>query len=254
MFFAGPGKYEACNLFTVGHFILAFITILGVIIALKCTLKNITKEKTKKIIRNCTIFVWIFEIVIMTFKISTGGIAHVNNYVPLYFCSMLLYAGAFSAFTNGTLKRIGDVFLASGGIIGGATYLLYPITSLATYPMFHLVSVHSFIFHGIMVYLGLLMNITNYIEIKLKDIKYYFTIIAGFSFMAYIINQIFDSNLMFISKNYPGNAIINYLYNATGNYFALVMILGQATLPFYLVYGLKKVIDYKFIKKGEENK
>ena len=72
--------------------------------------------------------------------------------------------------------------------------------------------------------------------------------------MAYIINQIFDSNLMFISKNYPGNAIINYLYNATGNYFALVMILGQATLPFYLVYGLKKVIDYKFIKKGEENK
>lgn len=237
MFFSEPGKYEACNLFTIGHFILFLLTIVGIIVALKCT-KSI--KNTKKIIKNCTIFIWIFEIVIIIFKISTGGIAHVNNYVPLYYCSILLYAGLLSSFAKGKLKRIGDVFLATGGIIGGALFLIYPITSLATYPMFHLVSVHSFIFHGMMVYLGLLINLTQYIELKNKDIIYYFSIVCLVAFVAYIVNQIFDSNLMFISKNFPGNVVIEFLYNTTGKYFSLVMTLGQATLPFYLIYALKR--------------
>lgn len=242
MFWAKAGEYEACNLFTLGHFSLVILTILGIIVALKIT-KN--KKNIQKIIRNCTIFIWIFEVIIIFFKISTGGWLNVNNYVPLYYCSILLYAGALSSFSKGKLKRMGDVFLATGGIVGGAFFMLYPITSLATYPVFHLVSLHSFIFHGIMIYIGLLINFTHYVELNKKDIVYYFSIVAIVATIAYVVNQIFDSNLMFISKNFPGNIVINFLYNATGKYFALIMVLGQATLPFYIIYGLTKKQDEK---------
>jgi len=235
MFFAKQGMYEACGLFTPQHFILIAITLITIIIALKYT---INKKDVQKIIKKCTIFICIFEIIIITFKIINDGITNINNYVPLYYCSILIYSGLLSSFGRGKLKRVGDVFLATGGIIGGMTFIIFPTTSLASYPMWHLVSIHSFIFHGIMVYLSLLINITNYIELEKKDIVYYSGFVGIICIIAYIVNNIFGSNLMFISQNFPGMPI-EFLYNLTGEFFTIVMILAQMYIPFYIIYGLK---------------
>jgi uncharacterized membrane protein YwaF len=243
MLFAYPGKYEPCGLFTIDHFKLIIITIIGIIIALKKTIKK-SKEEVKQIIKRCTVLVWFLEIIVIGFKLKTGSIRHVNNYVPLYYCSLLLYAGGLASFAKGTLKRVGEVFLATGGIIGGIVFIVMPTTSLPTYPMMHFVSLHSFLFHGIMVYLGLLINITHYIELELKDIKYYAGLVGIVCILAYIINNIFDSNLMFISKNFPGTPI-EYIYNFTGPAFTFVMCIVQMTLPFYTIYGIKKLAGGK---------
>lgn len=89
------------------------------------------------------------------------------------------------------------------------------------------------------------MLITNYTTIKKSDIIYYSAIIVGISIIAYIVNLIFDSNLMFISQNYPGT-FIEIIYNLTGKLFPIVMIVSQATLPFYIVYGIyNKIKDKK---------
>ena len=241
MCLARAGEYEACGIFTIKHFILVIITIISIIIALRYT----AKKDVNKIIRSCTIFVWIFECLIITFKITTGGIGHINNWVPLYYCALLLYAGGLSSFGKGSLKRVGDVFLATGGIAGGIIFILLPYTSLPTYPMFHLVSIHSFVYHGIMLYLGLLVNITNYIELKKEDIIYYFSLVSIVCIIAYIVNNIFNSNLMFISQNFPGMPL-EVLYNIAGKYYTLVTILVQAILPFYTIYGLRKLVSINF--------
>ena len=238
MLFAYPGAYEPCGLFTADHFKLIIITIIGIIIALKKTI-NKSKEEIKNIIKRCTIVVWIFEIIIIAFKLVTGSARDVNNYVPLYYCSLLLYAGALASFAKGKLQRVGEVFLATGGIVGGLIFIIMPTTSLPTYPMLHIVSLHSFLFHGIMLYLGILLNITNYITLNLADIKYYASLVGIVCLLAYILNNIFDSNLMFISKNFPGTPI-EFLYNLTGPFFTLVASVGQMTLPFYSIYLIIK--------------
>lgn len=237
MLFANPGEYEPCGLFTPDHFKLIVITIIGIVIALKKTI-NKSKEEIKQIIKRCTIVIWIFEIIIIAFKLKTGDIRNVNNYVPLYYCSLLLYAGALASFAKGTLKRIGEVFLATGGIIGGMVFIIMPTTSLPTYPMLHFVSIHSFLYHGIMVYLGILLNVTKYITLNASDIKYYASLVGIVCVLAYIINNIFDSNLMFISKNFPGTPI-EYIYKFTGSFFTPVVCVCQMTLPFYTIYGVK---------------
>lgn len=238
MLFANPGEYEPSGLFTIDHFKLMIITIIGVIIALKKT-ANKTKEEIKFIIKKCTTVVWIFEIIIISFKLRTGSIRDVNNYVPLYYCSLLLYAGALASYAKGKLQRMGEVFLAVGGIAGGLIFIICPTTSLPTYPMMHIVSLHSFLFHGIMLYLGILVNVTNYITLQATDIKYYASLVSVVCLLAYIINNIFDSNLMFISKNFPGTPI-EVIYMATGPFFTLVTSIAQMTLPFYTIYGMKK--------------
>ena len=238
MLFANPGEYEPCGLFKIDHFKLIIITVLAIIIALKKTIHK-TREEVKKIIKTCTILVWILEIITITFKLRTGDIRNVGNYIPLYYCSLLLYAGALASFAKGKLQRAGEVFLATGGIIGGIVFMIFPSTSLPAYPMWHFVSLHSFLYHGIMVYLGILINATNYITLQLSDIKYYASLVGIVCILAYIINNIFDSNLMFISKNFPGTPI-ETLYKLTGPFFTIVASVGQITLPFYIIYVAKK--------------
>ncbi len=246
MFFARSGKFPPCGMFTKGHFELIIITIVWIVIALKNTM-NKTKEEVEKIIKRCTIVMWILEVIMITFKISTGDAKNLNNYVPLYYCSLLLYAGFISSFAKGKLKRVGDVFLATGGIIGGIVFMILPTTSLPAYPMLHIVSLHSFLYHGTMVYLGLLINITHYIELNVSDIRYYAILVGIVCILAYIINKIFGSNLMFISRNFPGTPL-EILYNITGPFYTLIMSGAQMTLPFYIVKWGKKCTGYKIAR------
>lgn len=243
MFFAKPEEYEACGIFTVKHYILIILTIAGIAIALKKTIHK-NKEEVKKIIKNLTIIVWILEVIRIGFNLYIGQIHNVNEYLPLYYCSLLLYAGAMSSFGKGKIKRIGDVFLTTGGIVGGIVFIILPTTSLPTYPMLHFLSLHSFFFHGTMVYLGLLMNITHYITLEMKDILYFASLVGGICAVALMINKIFDSNLMFISKDFPETPI-TILYHSTGKFFTPIMIIAQMTLPFLTVYKLINIINLK---------
>lgn len=243
MLFKSANEVIPCGMFSIEHFILLAITTICVVIALKFT-KNMEKENVKKLIRKATIFLWILEIIKIIFNIKNYGLSAVNKYVPLYFCSLILYAGIFSGYCKGTLKKMGDVFLSTGGIIAGLIFLIYPLTSLTSYPMFHYISIHSFVLHGIMVYIGLLMLVTKYITIEKRDIIYYSAIIVIISAIAYIVNLKCGSNLMFISQNYPGT-YIEMIYNNTGKIFPIVMIVAQATMPFYIIYGIYSLFKSK---------
>ena len=255
MLFKSANKVTPCGMFSIEHFILLTIALICVVIALEYT-KNMEKSKVKELIKKTTIFLWILEIIKIIFNIKNYGINAVNKYVPLYFCSLILYAGIFSGYCKGTLKKMGDVFLSTGGIIAGLIFLVYPLTSLTSYPMIHYISIHSFVLHGIMVYIGLLMLVTKYATIEKRDIIYYSAIIVIISAVAYVVNLNFDSNLMFISQNYPGT-YIETIYNNTGRFFTLFMTIAQATMPFYTVYGIYSLfkskinIDDKFKSKKE---
>lgn len=251
MFLAKPGEYSPCGLYNIKHFSLFIITIIGITIAVKFT-KTKNKNNIRKIIRILTCVMWILEILKICFNIKIGNVRNMNKILPLYYCSLLLYAGILSSIGKGTIKRIGDVFLATGAFVGGIVFLIFPTTSLPEYPMFHFMSLHSFIFHGIMVYISIIVNKLHYINLQILDVKYYACLVFIVCICASIINSIFGSNLMFISQDFPGTPI-SYIYKATGKFFTLFMSIVQMTLPFFVVYGFLKIIqkckfkNYKYI-------
>ena len=240
MFLSKPDESNSCGIFTLGHFILIILTTVGIITALIKT-KNKSKDDVSRIIKNMTIIIWILEVFRIGFNLYIGEIHNVNSYLPLYYCSLLLYAGAMSSFGKGKIKRAGDVFLATGCIIGGIIFIIFPTTSLPSYPMFHFLSIHSFFFHGTMVYLGLLINITHYIKLEWKDIGYFASLVGILCIVALVINNICDSNLMFISKDFPGTPV-TILYHLVGKWFTPIMIIIQMTLPFIVVFLILKII------------
>ena len=118
MFFSKPGTYEAVGLFGWEHLLLFMLTITFVVIAVKRTKIN-NKEDIRTKIKELTILVWALEIIKIIFNLLAGNAHNVNTYIPLYYCSLLLYAGIFSGFAKGKLKRMGDIFLAVGSLIAG---------------------------------------------------------------------------------------------------------------------------------------
>lgn len=254
--FSEIGKYEPCGIFTKGHFVLLITTIIGIIVALKYTCGK-SKKQVHNIIKHITIIAYVLEVIKIIFNIKQNSIRAVNTYMPLYYCSILLYAGLLSSYGKSTLKRVGDVSLATGAIIGGIVFIIYPSTSLPMYPTFHFLSIHSFLFHGAMIYLGIMININNYIKLEKEDIKYFASLIGFMGIAALIINKLFDGNLMFISNNFPGTPI-EILYEITngGLIYTLIMLLAQMTIPFYLVYYpmsklYNKEKNYKTYDKNE---
>ena len=96
-----------------------------------------------------------------------------------------------------------------------------------------------------MIYIGILVNKTEYIEVKKEDIKYFAGLVGVVCILALIVNNIFDSNLMFISQNF-NIAPIEMLYKITNGtvLFSFIMSVGQMTIPFYLTYYIIKLKNY----------
>ncbi|MCI8655012.1 MAG: YwaF family protein [Clostridia bacterium] len=251
MFFAKPGRYKACGLFGIGHLILLFTTVLSIVISVKRT-KIEKKEEIKNIIGKATIIIWVLEIIKIIFNLLIGNKDNINTYIPLYYCSILLYAGIFSSICKGKLQRMGDVFIATGGIIGGIVFLIFPTTSIANYPMFHFISLQSFLFHGIMIYLGIIVNKYDYIEIENKDIVYYGGFILIICIISYIVNCIYGSNLMFISQDFPQNPI-TIIYKLTGKFYPIVMTAIQMILPFYVMVPIIRKLKKNRAKSLYQN-
>ena len=55
--FSNIGEYEPCGIFTIGHFILITITIIGIFIALKYSIKK-NKQEIHKIIKYITLHIY----------------------------------------------------------------------------------------------------------------------------------------------------------------------------------------------------
>ena len=247
--FVPPGTYEPCGLFGVEHLILLLASAALITAALYFS-RRMSFPQIRKTIWICTVILWIFEIIKIVFNLIVNGPDEPNHYIPLYFCSLTLYCGFMSAFGKGFVKRCGDTFLAVGSIIGGVMFLLCPNTSLPMYPFFHYITFQSFLYHSIMIYLGILVIMRGYVVLRAKDQIPYGTVVLIVGVVAYLVNSVLGTNLMFVSDNFPGTPL-ELVYRFTGCLFPLCMILIHIVPPFWVMYGISRLVE-KRRRKAEK--
>ena len=145
-------------------------------------LRKMNKEKVLKIIKIVSIFMIMFYI-IKTIWESIYDIklfGAFNCYLlPLDSCSIIMLAGMISGFSKNKIKNYSDSWIVTGGIVGGIATMLY-LNAFKYYPFFSFGAFYSMIWHFLMVFLGLLLIITNYVDMNYK------TVIKGFIFHLFI--------------------------------------------------------------------
>ena len=246
MFFCPPYATEPCGLFSVGHLVLFSVTLILIAVGLWLS-RTLQERQLRTAIRAVTALLWAMEVAKMLFVLLVLKSRSPNDFLPLYYCSLSLYAGLLSSVGRGVWQQIGDVFIATAGIVGGACFLVFPTTSLPRYPAVHFLSFHSFLLHGLMVYLGLLLLMRTYVP-RMKDLKYCAGLISVMCWIAFAFNLIWNSthplgpaaNLMFVSRDFPGTPV-SIVYQLTGPLFPLCMWLIQALLPFLGVLGIYRL-------------
>lgn len=246
LIFSPRGEYPACGMFTLQHIITFLICILLIILGLYLT-RNIKKERVYKIIRIISIIVIILEIIKIGYNFYYDY-TYLDSWFPLAFCSLFIYSTIVVGFGKGLIRKIGISFLVGGGVIAGFAFLIFPTTSLMMHPIYHYLSIHSMLFHSLMIYVGILCYIRKLFNFSKKDYLYYVIFCSIFIILALIVNNIYDCNMMFLKE--PFNIPIPVLKQISNNYpliYEITIILVYLIIP----YGITYLIN-NLIKKGRD--
>ena len=156
------------------YLIISFI-VMAVLLIL---LRKSKKERVLKVIRIVSIFLLLFYIGKTIWEsyydITQGG--GFNYYLlPFDTCSFVMLAGLLSSFSKGKIKEYSDAWLSTGCILGGFATMIF-LNAFKFYPFFSFGALYSMLWHFLMVFLGLLLIVTNYVPIEYK------TILKGYLF------------------------------------------------------------------------
>ena len=161
----------------IAQYLYLFISIV-LLITLLIFLRNSSKKKVLNIIRVIGVFLIVFYITKTTWEsIYDIKLEGSFNYglLPFDACSIIMPAALIAGFGKGKIKKFAESWIATGGIVGGIATMLY-LNAFKYYPFLSFGAFYSMIWHFLMVFLGLLLITTNYVENK------YSTIIYGYIF------------------------------------------------------------------------
>ena len=250
MFYDNFTSDQICGIFTKWHFVAIGVFVVTMIIALYLS-RNFTQEKVKKMLVFNAILVTIMELIKIVIRLIRG--TNINGWVPLYFCSLFIFASLFGISKNKFIRNMGYCFMVCGGIIASACYTIYPTTSLLLYPIWHPASLHSLFYHWIMFYTGVMLLVKGIYTPKARDFGYYFAFTTIFTALAVIINLATGSNLMLISQPF-GIEILQAMYDISPIFYGLSVYIAQSVLLFWAIYGIYKLALLIIGKRHNTNK
>ena len=157
-----PASELPGTMFTPLHFIVA-----GIILAL-VIIFALTVYKKEKFIKPLFIVLWavvtVLEVVKITWESTTGNVVklEVTGILPLYPCSIFMYAMPFAIWGKGKVKQAACGYVCTLGLLGGAVNFFYPMTVLYRYSIISFSAMHSMIYHAIMLFTCLTMLLSKY--------------------------------------------------------------------------------------------
>lgn len=214
-FFCKENEYEPVGMFSVGHIVTLIIFLLIVAFcAYKC--RKIGKDKAIFLTKIIAIVVTVLEIIKITIAFINGEGDKLDHWVPLYFCSMFIYAAWLAGYAKGKIADLGRAFVGTGGIIAGLSFLIFPTTSFTMYPLFHYFCMYSMVYHSLMVFLGITYLLNGVVKIDKKSFINYVIFCSVLNILAIIVNSlpiyIHVDNVPTSGYNYPYPYYTNFMF------------------------------------------
>lgn len=242
--FFTTGIGSVAGLFNLTHLLYVLISFTLIISTIVLTRKK-SNEEVFKYIRIISIVVLVLEILKIIWNLTLRPDVTYEDYLPLYFCSFFIFTSLVFVFCKNKeslIYRFSKLFLFYGGVTGGLTFTVFPTTALMVFPFLHILSIHSLIYHSLMVVVSVWM--LRFFKPCLKDIKIYGSILLIIELIIIIFNFIFEANFMMLNVPF-GLVIFELLAKWLGFLYPFVLAIGQMLLTFYggyLFYLMRKKI------------
>ena len=237
----------------IAQYLYLIISVILLIILLYVFRKS-SKEKVLIIIKILSIFLLAFYVLKTTWesiydiKLQSG---FNTGLLPFDSCSIIMLATFISGFLTGKIKEYSDAWLVTGGLVGGIATMFY-LNAFKYYPFLSFGAFYSMIWHFLMVFIGLLLIVTDYTKCNYRNLIKGYTFHFIISLIVIAIDFIYDFDFM-MYKNLGGLPIFeNVALNLTNNGLQIlnpIMMLFLYFIAFNIVFILsfllKKVVNIK---------
>lgn len=165
--FLPPASEIAGTMFTPLHLIFAALVLAAVIV-----FGLLLSKKSEKTIRVTLGILWgvvvILEVVKILWETFSGASVSFEwgGILPLYPCSIFMYAMPLAVFSKGKLRYMGCGYVCSLGLLGGTINFVYPATVLDNYSCISFAGFHTFFYHSAIVFCALVMLRSGYHSYK----------------------------------------------------------------------------------------
>lgn len=247
--FSPADKSTACGMWSPTYFLALAITLSLVALGLFFS-RKMSKRAVRTVLIAAAIFSISTEPLKMLFIGLTYGLAKVE-WIPLYFCSCYMYALVMALSKRRQLQEMGLTFLFYGGIVGALAFFAYPSACIPRYPIYHFMCLRTMLFHGSMIYVGVLIVMRGVYAPKAAHFHSFAKMMGTIGLAAYAINLLTGENYMYISEplDIP---VVEVIYDAIPNLYPFLGILVQIFLPFWVVEGIYRMI-HRLTKREESN-
>lgn len=235
---------EICGLFTPGHY-LSMLLFFGTLAAALWLSRRLREKTVHKLHLGIAIGVAVMETVKISLRVYKGQ--GPDDWMPLYFCSLFLFAVWLALAKCKALRSAGFAFMTMGGIPASVFFILYPSTSLNLFPIWHPASIHSFVYHWVMCYLGMLVLMRKVYIPKAGHALHYGIFVLAACFTAYFFNEWLGCNCMFLHSAFGLPFLEELLARSHAAYIVLVS-LAQGVILYWVSFGV-----YRLIEKGRNN-
>ncbi len=235
--------FEKNQIWEIGSFghIFTIILFLILTVAVLYFLIKLDTRHSRKLLLITAISVSVMEIIKISLRIAKNQAY--DSWVPLYYCSLFIFAIWLTVSKNPKIQRIGYIYIGMGAVIAAPFNIIYPSTSLALFPIWHPAEIHSFVYHFIMFITGLYILIKKIYVPKRKDSVIYLIFIFVACIVAVILNEALGTNCMFLADAF-GLPILDTLASSCPIIYMLIVFFAQGALMFWMSFGIYKLIIY----------
>ena len=248
-FFAPTGRFEPCGMFTTPHFIAIFVCFIFITYFSIYFIKNKEKRSIDNVFRKTAVILTILELIKISHSFFYGEL-HLDAWFPLSYCGLFIFASWMAGYGKNHIKKIGEAYITYGCPIAGICFLIFPTTSLMSFPIWHYFSLYSLFFHSVMIFTGVVM-LHNEKRLSKQTFLHYLYFIVLFSIIAIIINQVKGSNLMNLREPYNiPIAILQNMYSSFPFGYTIFVFIGYSFIPFIVGSLCGKI---KFNRRDSNN-
>lgn len=217
-------------------------------------LRKSSREKVLKIIKGISLFLVVLYVGKTTWEtiydIKYNGSFN-TGLLPLDTCSIVMFAGILAGYAKGKIQKISECWLATGSVVGGIATMVV-LNAFKYYPFLSFGAFYSMIWHFLMVFIGLLLIVTNYVEMKYSTIINGFILQFVFSLVVIPLDFIFNWDFMMF-LNLGGIPIFEDVATKLTSLnlqflnpaLMLVLYFVAFNIVFLIPLGIKKIIQIK---------
>ncbi len=243
-FFAPAGRFDPCGMFTIPHIVSSVLCIAVIFVLLYCNRNKLDAVRSDSFIKKTAMILTVLETIKITHSFVYGDL-YLDAWFPLSYCGLFIFALWMSLSKNDFIKNAGNAFISYGCPIAGIAFLIFPTTSLMNYPIWHYFSLYSLLFHSYMIFMGI-SSILQEKRLTAKAYTGYMSFVFTFSFIAIILNSIFQCNLMNLRE--PYNIPIQFLQDShtlSPLLYTMIVLFAYAIIPLFISLLTGKIKIHK---------